>query len=80
MLRQIETELIIGQRLGMRGEIDVKLAAQMCLGTMFVVILTHFMEGDPPDLESLAERVTEVQYFGTQGKPKPLPAEHNTTA
>ncbi len=70
MLRQIETELIIGQRLGMRGQIDVKLAAQMVLGTMLVVIVTHFMEGTPSDLESLAERVTEVQYFGTRGKPR----------
>jgi AcrR family transcriptional regulator len=70
MLRQIETELIIGQRLGVHGEIDVKLAAQMVLGTMLVVIVTHFMEDDPPDLESLAERVTEVQHFGTRGKPR----------
>ena len=71
MLRQIETELIIGQRLGAHGEIDVKLTAQMCLGTMFVVILTHLIEGDPPDLETLAQKVTEVQYFGIQGKPSP---------
>jgi AcrR family transcriptional regulator len=68
MLRQIETELVIGQRLGIRGEIDVKLAAQMVLGTMLVVIVTHLLEGKPPELESLAERVTEVQYFGTRGK------------
>ena len=68
MLRQIETELTIGQRLGILGEVNVKLAAQMVLGTMLVVIVTHLMEGDPPDLESLAEKVTEVQHFGTQGK------------
>lgn len=69
MLRQIETELAIGQRLGILGQVDVKLAAQMILGTMLVVIVTHFMEGEPPDLESLAEKVTEVQHFGTKGKP-----------
>jgi hypothetical protein len=28
------------------------------------------MQGVPPDLESLAQRVTEVQYFGTRGKPR----------
>ncbi len=70
MLRQIETELIIGQRLGVLGQFDVKLAAQMVLGTMLVVIVTHFMEGSPPDLESLAERVTQVQHYGTRGRPK----------
>ena len=69
MLRQIETELVIGQRLGIRSQVDTKLAAQMVLGTMLVVIVTHFMEGSPSDLESLAERVTEVQHFGTRGKP-----------
>ncbi|MBI5115901.1 TetR/AcrR family transcriptional regulator [Candidatus Poribacteria bacterium] len=69
MLRQIETELVIGQRLGILGRIDTKLAAQMVLGTMLVVIVTHFLEGSPSDLESLAERVTEVQHFGTQGRP-----------
>jgi AcrR family transcriptional regulator len=70
MLRQIETELVIGRRLGVLGQSDVKLAAQMVIGTMLVVIVTHFMEGAPPDLESLAERVTEVQHYGTYGRPK----------
>ncbi len=69
MLRQIETELVIGRRLGMLGHSDTKLAAQMVLGTMLVVIVTHFMEGSPPDLESLAERVTQVQHYGTYGRP-----------
>lgn len=70
MLRQIETELVIAQRLGLHGQSDTKLAAQMVLGTMLVVMVTHFMQGTPTDLESLAERVTEVQHFGTRGKPR----------
>lgn len=68
MLRQIETELVIGRRLGILGHSDTKLAAQMVMGTMLVVIVTHFMEGSPPDLESLAERVTQVQHYGTYGR------------
>ena len=70
MLRQIETELIIGQRLGVLGQPHLKLAAHMVLGTMLVVIVTHFMEASPPDLESLAERVTQVQHYGIYGRPK----------
>jgi len=72
MLRQVETELIIERSLGMHCQVDVKLAAKMCLGTMLVVIVSDFIEGDPPDLESLAERVTEVQQFGIHGRPKDL--------
>jgi AcrR family transcriptional regulator len=69
MLRQIATELTIGQRLGILGQVGVKFAAQMALGTMLVVIVAHLLEGVPPDLESLAQRVTEVQHFGAYGKP-----------
>ena len=70
MLRQVETELIIEGRLGLHNRSDVKLAAKMCLGLMLVVIVSDFIEGDPSDLESLAERVTEVQQFGIHGRPK----------
>jgi hypothetical protein len=42
----------------------------MVLGTMLVVIVTQLLEGAPPDLESLAQRVTEVQEFGARGKPR----------
>jgi AcrR family transcriptional regulator len=69
MFRQIETELILGQRLGILRQVDVRLAAQMVLGTMLTVVVTHFAkEADPTDIDSLAERVTEVQFFGIQGR------------
>ena len=70
MLRQVETELIIEGRLGLHNRSDVKLAAKMCLGLMLVVIVSDLIEGDPPDMESLAERVTEVQQFGIHGRPR----------
>ena len=73
MLRQIETELIIAQRMGLHKRTDTKLAAQMVLGTMLVVIVVELLQGSPSDLESLAERVTEVQQFGTCGKPATAP-------
>jgi len=66
MLGQIEAEIALGQRLGMIRETDARLVAQMIMGTMLMVILTHFTEGEPPDLESLAQQVTELQFFGIQ--------------
>jgi AcrR family transcriptional regulator len=67
MLGQIEAEFIIGQRLGMIRQVDARLGASMALGTMFMVILTHFsVDNEPPDIEHLAEKVTELQFFGIQ--------------
>jgi AcrR family transcriptional regulator len=66
MLGQIEAEITMAQSLGVIGQVDARLVANMALGTMFMVILTHFVEGDPPELESLARKVTELQFFGIQ--------------
>jgi len=66
MLAQIETEIVIGQRLGMVRQADSRLIARMIMGTMIMVILTHFVEGEPPHLESLAQQVTQLQFFGIQ--------------
>jgi len=66
MLGQIETEIVIGQRLGMVRQADTRIIAHMIMGTMIMVILTHFVEGEPPDIESLAQQVTELQFFGIQ--------------
>ena len=72
MLRRMETELVIGRRTGIIGPADSKLAAQMVLGPILVVIVNHLLESRPPDVEAPSEKVTEVQYYGTHGKPEGL--------
>jgi AcrR family transcriptional regulator len=65
MLGQIEAEFILAERLGIIGQVDARLGASMVLGTMFMVIMTYFFaENAPPDPEYLAEKVTELQFFG----------------
>ncbi len=69
MFKQIESELFMAQRFGMIRRIDTNIGANMVLGTMLMVILTCLIESDPPDLEELAEKVTDVQFFGIQKRP-----------
>ena len=73
MLGQIEAEFILAERLGMVRQVDTRVGASMVLGTMFMVILTSFfVENVPPDVESLAEKVTDLQFFGVHKTATPL--------
>ena len=61
---QVETEQSLLRDMGLIGDVDPQISAQMAVGTMMMVCLNFMLKQDVPDVEKLAQEVTELQFYG----------------
>jgi AcrR family transcriptional regulator len=61
---QIETEQTVLRDMGLIREVDPRISAQLAVGTMMMVCLNYMLKQEVPDVEWLAQQVTDLQFYG----------------
>lgn len=61
---QIETEQAVLRDMGLIRDVDPRISAQLAVGTMMMVCLNYMLKQEVPDVEWLAQQVTDLQFYG----------------
>lgn len=64
MLSPIETEIAIGQRLGVLRPQNPHIGAHLPAGTILLFIITNFIESEPPEIEPAAQELSRLILHG----------------